>query len=272
MYIKIKVSHLAIVVVLLISLFMAMAVYAGDPDSGDDPASTNSYSLEDIYNRLNDGTAGTQSTFTEPSSGPGTGTGHTLNEIYELIGLRAPVPKTGDSYTDGGVTGEDGELQNGVAWPIPRFITGTTGIVTDTLTGLIWLENANCTTFFSGDGTGQNNRNWINAFTAANSLAGGYCGLTDGSSAGDWRLPNLRELQSLVHYGYVDLAVPNTAGTGQCTTDGDPFIDVESSNYWSSSTVAGLTSAAWYVNMSDGFMTMSYKTNPQYVWPVRGGQ
>jgi len=29
-------------------------------------------------------------------------------------------------------------------------------------------------------------------------VASGNCGLSDGSAAGDWRLPNLRELESLV--------------------------------------------------------------------------
>jgi hypothetical protein len=50
------------------------------PGPPDDPASA-SYTLEDLYNRLTTGAAGSQTTFTEPSSGPGTGTMHTLNEI-----------------------------------------------------------------------------------------------------------------------------------------------------------------------------------------------
>ena len=54
----------------------------------------------------------------------------------------AGVPKTGQ--TTSFATGDDGDLEKGVAWPNPRFITGTTGVVTDTLTGLIWLKNANC--------------------------------------------------------------------------------------------------------------------------------
>ncbi len=78
---KIKVSHLIIGVVLLSSLWWGGAALAGDPDSGSDPASTYSYSLEDLYSRLTAGTAGTQSAFSEPSTGPGTGTMHTINEI-----------------------------------------------------------------------------------------------------------------------------------------------------------------------------------------------
>ncbi len=82
MYSKIKVL-LTIVVVLLAGLFVAMVAYAGDPDPSGDPDSTESYNLEDIYNRLNDGTAGQKKAFEEPGSGPPSGaTGtHTLDEI-----------------------------------------------------------------------------------------------------------------------------------------------------------------------------------------------
>ena len=52
---------------------------------------------------------------------------------------------------------------------------------------LIWLKNANC---FGG-------QTWANVLTAANSLASPSCGLSDDSVAGAWRLPNVKELQSL---------------------------------------------------------------------------
>jgi hypothetical protein len=47
------------------------------------------YTLEDIYNRLDEGTAGEKRTgaFKEPAVGPTVGTGHTLNEIMD----KAPV-------------------------------------------------------------------------------------------------------------------------------------------------------------------------------------
>ena len=86
---------------IVVSVVSAMAavvavVSAGDPASPPGPPETTfSYTLEDIYDRLDTGAAGTPITFTEPSSGPPTGTMHTLDEIYDLIGKRAPVPKTG---------------------------------------------------------------------------------------------------------------------------------------------------------------------------------
>ena len=59
--------------------------------------------------------------------------------------------------------------------------------VTDNLTGLIWLKNARCV-----GGT-----DWENALTWCNTLASGSCNLSDGSSAGEWRLPNINEFSSL---------------------------------------------------------------------------
>ena len=54
----------------------------------------------------------------------------------------APVPKTGQTISY--EPGDDGYYQKGVAWPNPRFTDNGDGTVTDNLTGLIWLKNANC--------------------------------------------------------------------------------------------------------------------------------
>ncbi len=244
-------------------LLMSVAVVlAGNPAGpGTAPGVTLSYTLEDIYDRLDTGAAGARSVWSEPVVAPGTGTGHTLDEIYNLIGERAFVPDTGQaiSYT----VGDDGYYSAtvGVDWPEPRFITGTTGVVTDTLTGLIWLKNANC--------FGQ--QDWATTLSDVNGLASGSCGLTDGSSAGDWRLPNVRELLSLVHFGVHNPAVPNTAGTGRWV-EGDPFTGVQSNYYWSSTTFANGTSNAWRVYLYYGYVDNGTKTSDYYVWPVRGGQ
>jgi len=54
----------------------------------------------------------------------------------------APAPKTG--VTTSYAAGDDGALKKGVAWPNPRFTDNSNGTVTDNLTGLVWLKNANC--------------------------------------------------------------------------------------------------------------------------------
>ena len=54
----------------------------------------------------------------------------------------APVPKTGQTISFG--TGDDGDLQMGAKWPNPRFTDKEDGTITDNLTGLTWLKDANC--------------------------------------------------------------------------------------------------------------------------------
>jgi hypothetical protein len=102
--------------------------------------------------------------------------------IPAMKGKYAPVPKTGQTATYG--TRDDGALQKGVAWPAPRFTDNNNGTVTDNLTGLIWTKNANAF------GT----KTWNEALNHANNLESGDAGLTDGSQAGDWRLPNRRDI------------------------------------------------------------------------------
>jgi hypothetical protein len=171
----------------------------------------------------------------------------------------APVPKTGQTTLY--QAGDDGDLEKGVAWPSPRFTDNGNGTVTDNLTGLIWTKIANC----------GGSKTWTEALDYCNAMANGACGLSDASAAGDWRLPNLRELQSLVHYGTYSPALPNTAGTGQWS-EGDPFSNVQSGFYGSSSTSAYSADYAWYVNSSDGYVGSNAKGIFYYVWCVRGGQ
>jgi hypothetical protein len=258
---------------LVTTIAVAATVSAGPARPPGPPQDTYSYSLSDIYDRL-DGKESTKSAFTEPSSGPGISTGIALDDIYQKIGERAPVPKTGQvkcwdvdgDEIDCAGTGQDGEYRKGTTWPFPRFEDNGDGTATDRMTGLVWLTNANCTVFFSGDGTGKNRRDWDEALTAANSLADGYCGLTDGSSAGDWRLPNVRELLSLIDYGHTLPALPT----------GHPFTDIQMVNwgYWSSSTCVDAT-YAWVVVVASVNNQCDMKTNTVasgYVLPVRDGE
>jgi len=81
------------------------------------------------------------------------------------------------------------------------------------------------------------------------------------SSAGDWRLPNIKELLSLLDYRYYDPALPST----------HPFSGVQSTSYWTSTTFSYSTDYAWYVLMNNGISNYQLKTRTNYVWPVRGG-
>jgi hypothetical protein len=172
-----------------------------------------------------------------------------------MRGNYAPVPKTGQTGDIWG-PGCDGALKKGVAWPTPRFTDNNNGTVTDRLTGLIWMKNANAFGM----------QKWSDALTTANTLASGSGGLADVSKAGDWRLPNVRELQSLLDYDRspaLPLGHPFTAAT----TLFGPF--------WSSTSRDGDGNAAWIVQFGgmngNGSVWAIAKTGYTYVWCVRGG-
>jgi hypothetical protein len=84
-------------------------------------------------------------------------------------------------------------------------------------------------------------------------------------------------MQSLLHYGFALPAIPNTAGTGQWTTAGDPFTGFPSNLgttiYWTGTTRTGDTGSAWFVNVYTGSSNSGGKSaGTAYVWPVHGGQ
>ena len=80
------------------------------------------------------------------------------------------------------------DANKGVAMPNPRFTDNSNGTVTDNLTGLIWLQNANVAGM----------RNWVEALADVENL--NKDGVMNGTIAGDksnggihqkdWRLPN----------------------------------------------------------------------------------
>ena len=110
---------------------------------------------------------------------------------------------------------------------------------------------------------------WANAFAvkiAGLNGGGGFAGHTD------WRLPNVKELESIVHFSTFipSVGAPFNTGcapgatvlTGSCT---------QSNGYWSSSTYVFSPQAAWYVHFSDGGVLALNKTLSWYVRAVRGG-
>jgi hypothetical protein len=177
-----------------------------------------------------------------------------------LFAATVQLPETGQvtctddtgAVVDCAGTGQDGDILAGAAWPDPRFTDNNDGTVTDILTGLIWLKNANCFSY----------QDWSAALNLVSTLANGQCQLADGSVAGDWRLPNYNELKSLVNREEDNSAVWLTA---------QGFLGTRSADYFSSSTYASDTTGAWTVLMSSGVTRMLPKTTGNLVWPVRTG-
>jgi Protein of unknown function (DUF1566) len=178
----------------------------------------------------------------------------------------APVPDTGIDATqcadDTGLsrscvgTGEDGEYQAGLALPTPRFTDNGDGTVTDNLTGLVWLQDADCP---SGAMGWQAALDWVASLNSSAVTCTNYAAMT----YTDWRLPNIREVLSLVDFGAINPALPS----------GHPFVNVQSAFYWSSSSALNNLANAWTLNFSTGDTGVSGDKDSftDSVWPVRGG-
>ncbi len=150
-----------------------------------------------------------------------------------------------------------------------RFVACTNGTVTDTVTGLIWLENLGCY---------DTPKTWETANAYAAQLQDGVCGLTDGSRPGDWRLPTNEEWEGILDSSCdtEPKIVGNQSLTAGCYTDDDPDSEwasgvVVSSLYWSSTTIAYNPTIAWIATLYGGYVSNDLRTGNNYVWPVRGG-
>ncbi len=142
-------------------------------------------------------------------------------------------------------SGQDAEFGSGVSWPVPRF-DGSDDTVLDWLTGLVWTRDANIAefplTWKEGlDYVAKMNRENVFGFS-------------------DWRLPNRRELRSLMSHQTRKPALP----------EGHPFINVFSGWYWTSTTAAINTAYAWYIHMEGARMFYGHKEQFFLLWPVRG--
>jgi hypothetical protein len=119
--------------------------------------------------------------------------------------------------------------------------------VTDNLTGLIWLKNANC--------FGPSNLSEI--YDSIKQLSSGRCGLSDGSTIGEWRLPNVNEVESMFDLGTAGPSLPA----------GHPFINLTTSSIASSTGRVGQT---WAIGTNFGLYVHESNAVSGYIgWPVR---
>jgi hypothetical protein len=160
-------------------------------------------------------------------------------------------------------SGQDGANQAGATL---AYQDNGDGTVTDLNTGLMWEKQS--------DDSGLNDRdqlftwaqvqNHINALNAAT-----YAGKND------WRLPNVRELLSIINYGVANPAVTTSAFHTNCSGGCTPtqcsctaFL-----HHWSGTTATNLPGSAFTVNFVDGSVLVLVKngTNTAAVRGVRGG-
>ena len=121
-----------------------------------------------------------------------------------------------------------------------HFTDNGDGTITDNLTQLVWQKIPNTVAL-----------TWEQALVYAE-------GLTIGTNS-DWRLPNIKELQSLNNESATNPSVFTPYFTG---------LGVH--NFWSSTSLPNQTTKSWYWNTQFGITTYDLKTNPNYVLCVRG--
>jgi len=188
----------------------------------------------------------------DPTNAPGP-TMHSLDEIYYgldwistnqagiIVTTNVVIRPQKTGQTNSYRPGDDDDLQKGVPPPSPRFtVNAASNTVLDNLTGLMWVRNANIWGLLT----------WSNAVDSCNNLVwSGY---------DDWRMPNRRELESMIDYGQRNPALPPR----------HPFTDVELERYWTSSSLG--VGNAWGVDLDTGAVGALDKPYVGYTWPVRG--
>jgi len=140
-------------------------------------------------------------------------------------------------------------IYNGATWGG----TATSSVTVDNRTGLMWATNpddscATCPGGFVSSGT----YTWEPAIARCEGLT--YAGFAD------WRLPNVKELVSIVDYSQLSPSINRAY-----------FLNTQSEYYWSSTTLVAYTPAALIVYFVNGFIFSNNKTGSFYVRCVRGG-
>lgn len=120
--------------------------------------------------------------------------------------------------------------------PETRFVISGSGMVEDSVTGLMWLRCSHGQTWNASSSTCSGSGvkvTWQDALQLSPEInEGGF---------DDWRLPNIKELATIVEKRCVDPAVNQTI-----------FPASLAENYWSATTVAGNPESAWSVALYNG--------------------
>lgn len=148
------------------------------------------------------------------------------------------VGKIIDCATGISFPGQDGFYATGCA-PEGRFIDHGDGTVTDTCTDLIWQK---MTADVNGDGevtprsAGADSPDRVTWQEALR-----YCEQLEFSGHDDWRLPNVRELESILDYGRHDPCIY-------------PVFEAASSPYWTSTNLVSVNKNPWESAWAVGFL------------------
>lgn len=113
--------------------------------------------------------------------------------------------------------------------------------ITDFATGLMWQQS-----------DAHNNS------TRTHDQAIAYCNDLSLTGNGNWRVPEVKELSTIVDYRRFSPSIESAY-----------FPETISEFYWSASSYANDNSLAWLINFNGGLVTTDNKTNAYYVRCVR---
>ena len=134
---------------------------------------------------------------------------------------------------------------------LPNYAVNSDGTVTDSTTGLTWKRCAEGQTWTGAACTGAAA---AYTWTQANARTSTFAGYSD------WRLPNIRELQTIVDRTVYSPSIDRTV-----------FPNAPESLFWSASAYAGNSDLAWGVLFYYGNAGFNGKGNSFQVRLVRGG-
>ena len=142
--------------------------------------------------------------------------------------------------------------------PDSRYTVNNDGTITDNETGLMWMQCTEGQTWESNGGAGNctgtaTTYTWDAALALANDKT--FAGHTD------WRLPDIKELASLVAEDRYDPAINSTI-----------FPAISSDHIWSGSPYAYEGDSSWIVYFGYGDDTYSYRNVNNHVRLVRSAQ
>ncbi len=195
------------------------------------------------------------------------------DDIVTLLGGGSvpgcPLPATGQTtcWDPNGTliscagTGHDGDIQAGA--PL-SYVDNGDGTITDVNTGLMWEKK-------SDDGSIHD---WDTVYTWGDAFAVHVAGLNSAVFAGhtDWRVPNVKELLSIVDYERDEPVVDPVFNTGcapactvttcSCTVLG---------GYWSATSNVNSPGSAWALGTFNGNNVIALKNTSVPVRAVRVG-
>jgi hypothetical protein len=122
-----------------------------------------------------------------------------------------------------------------------QLVMGGVGVL-DKETGLVWEQTPHSAFI------------WHDALVT--------CATNTKSHRKGWRLPTIQELSSLID---------DSVSPGPTIPSGNPFSNVLTLPYWSSTTRWDDSNQAWVVNLSDGTFNYYPKGSSADTWCVRGG-